>query len=215
MKTTITISRQLGSGGSYIGQVVAKRLGIKYVDREVLHLAAQEFGCDTETIEARRERVTSFWERVLSGLTFGTPDSPYNPPPLRNFSDRELFDKQTEILKRIAGKYDCVVVGWAGVWVLPRHCGTFHVFCHARKGFRVRRLMNLYDNLTEEKARLLLTESDQARERYFEQMTGHDWHCARNYDLCIDTSLQPLEETAELIIKLSEQQRRIAVAAAQ
>jgi len=69
IKTTITISRQMGAGGSYIGQVIAKRLGLKYVDREVLHLAAQEFGCDEETIAARSERVTSFWERVLGGLS--------------------------------------------------------------------------------------------------------------------------------------------------
>src|SRR5260370_35194401 len=52
IRTTITISRQMGAGGSYIGQIIAKQLGLKYVDREVLHLAAQEFGCDQETIEA-------------------------------------------------------------------------------------------------------------------------------------------------------------------
>src|SRR5439155_16734422 len=100
IKTTITISRQMGAGGSYIGQVIARRLGLKYVDREVLHLAAKEFGCDEETIAARSERVTSFWERVLGGLSFGAPDSHYKPPPLGNFSDRELFEKQTQILKR-------------------------------------------------------------------------------------------------------------------
>ena len=75
IKTTITISRQMGAGGSYLGQVIAKRLGLKYIDREVLHLAAQEFGCDEETIAARSERVTSFWERVLGGLAFGVMDS--------------------------------------------------------------------------------------------------------------------------------------------
>src|SRR6266403_3794685 len=71
IKKTITISRQMGSGGSYIGQVIAKKLGLKYVDREVLHLAAKEFGCDEETVEARSERISSFWERVLGGLSFG------------------------------------------------------------------------------------------------------------------------------------------------
>src|SRR5918911_1196915 len=109
MRTTITISRQLGCGASYIGQLIATRLGIKYVDREVLRLAAQEFGCDEETVAAREERVLSFWERILSGLTFGAPDAPYSPPPLRNFTDEELFEKQTEILKRIASRHDCVV----------------------------------------------------------------------------------------------------------
>src|SRR5260370_7657476 len=97
-KTTITISRQMGTGGSYIGQLIAQRLGLKYVDREVLHLAAEEFGCDEETVAAHSERATSFWERILGGLSLGAPDSPSNPPPLRNFTYRQLFHKPTKIL---------------------------------------------------------------------------------------------------------------------
>ncbi len=214
IKTTITISRQMGSGGSYVGQLIAKRLGLKYIDREVLHLAAEEFGCDEETITPRSERVTSFWERVLGGLSFGAPEAAYNPPPLGNFSDRELFEKQTQMLKRIASQEDCVVVGWAGVFMLPRHRGMFSVFCHAPKNFRVKRLMNIYQNLTEEKARTLIAESDRTREIYFNEMTAHDWMCARNYNLSIDTSLQPLDEIADLIISLSQRQRGVATAAA-
>jgi len=214
IKTTITISRQMGAGGSYIGQVIARRLGLKYIDREVLHLAAEEFGCDEETIAARSERVTSFWERVLGGLSFGAPEAAYNPPPLGNFSDRELFEKQTQILKRIASQEDCVVVGWAGVFMLPRHRGRFSVFCHAPRSFRVNRIMNVYADLTEEKARTLISESDRTREIYFNEMTGHDWMCAKNYNLSIDTSLQPLEEIAELIISLSQKQRGVTSFAA-
>ena len=203
IKSTITISRQMGAGGSYIGQVIAKRLGFKYIDREVLHLAAQEFGCEEETVAARSERVASFWERVLGGLTFGAPDGHYNPPPIGNFTDRELFEKQTQILKRMASQDNCVVVGWAGVFMLPRHRGTFSVFCHAPRSFRCKRLMTIYKGLTEEKVRELIIESDRTREIYFNEMTNHDWTCAKNYNLSIDTSLMPLEEIAGLIIRLS------------
>ena len=209
MNTTITVSRQMGSGGSYIGQVIATHLGFKYVDREVLHLAAQEFGCNEETVAARAERVSSFWERVLGGLTFGAPDSHYSPPPLRNFTDEQLFEKQTEILKRIASKHDCVVIGWAGVYVLPRHAGMFNVFCHAPMSFRIKRVMEVYDKLNPEAARKMIKESDEMRERYFAEMTGHEWTCARNYHLSINTSLQPLDEIAEMIIKLIKSCRLI------
>jgi len=214
IKTTITISRQMGAGGSYIGQIVAKRLGLKYIDREVLRLAAEEFGCAEETVAARAERITSFWEKVLGGLSFGAPDSHYNPPPLGNFSDRELFEKQTQILKRIATQNDCVVVGWAGVFLLPRHRGLFSVFCHAPKSFRIKRIMSIYEDLMEEEARALITESDRTREIYFNEMTAHDWTCAKNYNLSIDTSLQPLDDIAELIIDLSAKQRQTATATA-
>src|SRR5580765_327032 len=214
IKKTITISRQMGAGGSYIGQLIAKKLGLKYVDREVLHLAAQEFGYDEETIAARSARVTSFWERVLGGLSSGAPEAVYNPPPLGNFSQRELLEKQTQILKRIASQEDCVVVGWAGVFMLPRHRGMFSTFCHAPKSFRLKRIMNIYQDLTEEKARALITESDRTREIYFNEMTSHDWTCAKNYHLSVDTSRQPLEDIAELIISLSQRQRNAASVAA-
>lgn len=207
MRKTITISRQMGSGGSYLGQLIATRLGLKYVDREVLHLAAEEFGCDEETVAARAERVSSFWERVLSGLTFGTPEAPYSPPPLRNFSDKELFDKQTEILKRIAAKHDCVVIGWAGVHLLPRHAGMFSVFCHAPLRFRTRRVKEIYQTATNDEARQMVQESDDMRKRYFAAMTGQDWACAENYHLSIDTSLFPLEEIADTLIDLLRRKR--------
>jgi hypothetical protein len=67
--------------------------------------------------------------------------------------------------------------------------------------------MSVYPDLTEEQARELIAESDRTRETYFNEMTDHDWSCARNYHLSIDTSRQPLEEIADLIIKLSERQR--------
>lgn len=201
MQTTITISRQMGCGGSYIGQVIATRLGFKYVDREVLHLAAQEFGCDEESVAARAERVSSFWERVLGGLTFGTPDSRYNPPPLRSFTDEELFDKQTEILKRIASKHDCVVIGWAGVHLLPHHERMFSIFCHAPLRFRMKRVCKLYD-CTAERARKIIEESDEMRTKYFQAMTDHEWTCAVDYHLSIDTSIFPLDEIVEVILDL-------------
>lgn len=202
MRTTITISRQLGCGGSYIGQLIATRLGLKYVDREVLRLAAEEFGCDEEAVAARQERISSFWERILGGLTFGAPDGVYTPPPLRNFTDEELFEKQTEILKRIADRNDCVVIGWAGVYVLPRHAGMLSVFCHAPAKFRIRRIMELYGVKDKDEAREMMEESDETRKRYFEAMTGHDWTCAENYHVSVDTSLMPMEETAEMLIAL-------------
>lgn len=202
MRRTITISRQLGSGGSYIGRLIANKLGLKYVDREVLQLAAKEFGCDEETVAARAERVSTFWERVFGGLSFGTPESAYTPPPLINFSDRELFDKLSEILKKIADKTDCVVVGLAGAYVLPRHPGMFSVFCYAPRSFRVKRVMKLYKAPTKEDAIAMIEESDEMRKRYVEAMTECDWACAENYHASVDTSLLPLDELADVLVEI-------------
>lgn len=64
--------------------------------------------------------------------------------------------------------------------------------------------MSVYGNLTDTKAREVLLESDNTRETYFNEMTGHDWTCAKNYNLAIDTSLMPLDDSAELIMNLAK-----------
>jgi cytidylate kinase len=191
----------MGSGGSYIGQLIAAQLGLKYLDREVLHLAAQELGYDAHELAARAERVSSFWERFFKGLTLGPPETHYAPPPLRDISDRQLFEKQTEILRAIAKKSDCVIVGWGGCHVLPRHRRKLNIFCHAPLSFRIERVMKVYGVQTEEEARQMINESDEMRKRYILEMTGKDWICAENYHLSLDTSLLSFEENAELIIE--------------
>jgi cytidylate kinase len=183
-----------------VGQLIATQLGLKYVDREVLYLAAQEFGCDEQELSARAERISSFWERILGGLALGPPETPY-VPPLRAITDQELFDKQTEIMKAIAKENDCVIVGWGGCHVLPRHRGKINIFCHAPLKFRVKRVMEIYRTRDEEQAYEMIAESDEMRKRYILEMTGKDWACADNYHLSIDTSMLPLPKTAGLIIE--------------
>src|SRR2546430_1253159 len=130
-RTTITISRQVGSGGTYVGQIIARRLGLRYVDREVLHLAAQSLGVEDAAVEASTEKLTSFWERLFGGITVLPPESIYTPPPLRSFTDEELFQRQVEVLKLIAGREDCLIVGYGGAFVLPRHRRTVNLYFHA------------------------------------------------------------------------------------
>ena len=153
-RITITIARQLGSGGSFIGEHIARRLGLKYIDREVLHLCAKDLGVNEADIALREGRLTSFWEKVFGAITFGPPDAPYTPPPLlRRITDRDLFDKQTEIMMQIAERQDCVIIGRAGGYVLPQHPGSFNIFCHAPIDFRIRRVMELYNAPTTAAAR--------------------------------------------------------------
>lgn len=202
MRTTITIARKMGSGGSQIGQLIAAKLSLKYIDREVLHRVAQELGYQEEELAARAEKVSSFWSRLFQGLTLGPPEIHYAPPPLRAFTDRQLFEKQTEILREIAKENDCVIVGWGGCHVLPRHRCKFNIFCHAPLNFRLKRVMKVYKLKTEEEAREIILESDETRKRYILEMTGKDWACADNYHLSLDTSLLSMEDNAELIIEL-------------
>jgi CMP/dCMP kinase len=196
-KVTITIARRMGSGGSYVGRLLAKRLGLKYVDREVLHIAARTLGIEESALEPDCERVASFWEKLLGAFTFGPPDNSYTPPPVRNYTDKQLFECQTEILRQIAAREDCCIVGWGGAYVLPRHARMVNFYFHAPISYRVRRVMEIYKLDDKTRARRMIEESDQTRERYFREMIHRDWSCADNYHLCVDTSMRPLQELAE------------------
>lgn len=203
-RTTITIARQMGCGGAFIGQIIAQRLGLRYVDREVLHIAAQALGVEAAAVEASREKLTSFWEKLFGGLTFLAPDSTYTPPPVRNFSDEELFQKQVAALKLIAASENCVIVGYGAALVLPRHKRMVNLYFHAPLKFRMRRVMEVYHLKEISEAGRLIKESDEKRRRYFAQMTEADWTCADNYHLCIDTSIYPLPELAERLVLFIE-----------
>jgi cytidylate kinase len=203
-RTTITIARQMGCGGAYVGQIIASHFDLKYVDREVLRLAAQSLGVEESILEANRERVSSFWERVFGGLTFGPPDTTYVPPPLRSFSDDELFQRQVEALRLIAEQEDCVIIGWGGAYVLPHHPRMVNLYFHAPLRFRIRRVMEIYNITDRQQAGRMIEKSDAMRKRYFAQMTGKDWSCADNYHLSIDTSIFPLPELAGKLVNFIE-----------
>lgn len=205
MKLTITITRQMGSGGSYLGEIIAARLGLRYVDREVLHRAAAEFGIEPETLTSQDEKLSSFWQKALRGFTFGAPESRYTPPPLRSLNDKELFDKQTEIMRAIAQRNDCVIVGWGASHVLPRHNKMMTIFCHAPLSFRINRVIQYYHAENEHEAQKIINESDEMRKKYIAHITSRDWACAENYDFCINTKLLPLDAVAEIIINAVNQ----------
>ncbi|MBV9960171.1 MAG: cytidylate kinase-like family protein [Acidobacteria bacterium] len=203
-RTTITIARQMGCGGAYVGQIIARQLGLRYVDREVLHLAARSLGVEEAAVEASSEKLTSFWEKFFGGLTVLPPESPYTPPPVRTFTDEELFRRKVEALKLIASAEDCVIVGYGSAFVLPRHTRMVNLYFHAPLRFRLKRVMEVYQLSDRHEAGRMIEESDEMRRKYFARMTDRDWACADNYHLAIDTSIYPLPELAERLILFIE-----------
>ena len=202
-RTTVTIARRMGSGGAYVGRVIAERLNLRYVDREVLQLAAERLGVEASALEPNRERVAGFWERFFGSLSFGPPEGTYAPPPVQAYSDKALFECQSGVLRELAAHNDCVIVGYGAAYVLPRHARMVNIFFHAPVSFRVRRVAEIY-KADEARARQMVEESDRVRARYFREMTGRDWACADNYHLCVDTSMSPLPKLAERLVRFVE-----------
>jgi cytidylate kinase len=203
-KTAITISRQFGCGGAKIGQLVATKLGFHYADREVLHIAAKSLGLPLEEISWRDERPASFWDKITEVFTYGLPDVTYTAPPFRTVTDEHLFALEGKIIKELAEREDCVIVGRGGAHILMSHPSAVHIFLHAPVLFRIKRVMEVYGAATQEKAMAMIRETDRARKLYLDRMAKHDWFHANNYHLALDTSTLSLEQAANLIAEYTK-----------
>ncbi len=204
----VTISRQFGSGGAYIGQAVAKRLGYKYIDREILSKAARYLGQEEEALSGREERVGGFWENFFNAFSGGIPEAGYVPPAMRPVYDRDLFDAEAMIINEMADMHNAVIVGRCGFHVLKERPGVANVFIHAPKDFRIRRAMEMYKIPAMEDAVSLVDEMDRERSNFIRAMTGADWTDARNYHVAIDIGRAGFATAEEMILRLAESVKR-------
>jgi len=195
----VTISRQFGSGGAFIGRNVARRLGYEYIDREILRQAARYLGRDEEALSGREERVAGFWENFFNAFASGVPEAGYVPPPMGPVYDRDLFDAEAAIMNEMAERRDSVIVGRAGFHAIKGRPGLANVFIHAPRDFRIARAMDVYNVRTREEAASLVTEMDRERGRFIREMTGADWTDARNYHLSIDTGRVDFTSAEDMI----------------
>ncbi len=201
--TIVTISRQMASGGAYIGHLLAQQLGYKYVEREVLHEAARELGVDISELSRHEERRTGFIESLMKSFVYGTPEASYVPPARRPIYDQELFETESKIIAAIAEKYNAVIVGRGGYFMLRGQANVVNVLIHAPMDFRVKRLRK-FQEISAEQAREEIEESDRQREKFLKTMTGTDRYDARNYHLCIDSAAAGFETVQKMIISLVE-----------
>ena len=200
MRTTVTLARQLGCGGSLIGQMIASNLNIRCLDREIVSQAAHTLALDEDDLAAREERGTPFWERMLKGISsINPPEALYQAPVTLSPTDRDLFEAETEVMKDIAAREDCVIVGRLSSHVLPPHPGKVNILLYAPLPFRIRLLVDRYGVESEARARDMITHSDESRKRYITQMLGKDWGKPQAYHLCLDTSTLPLTDVADFL----------------
>jgi cytidylate kinase len=199
----ITVSRQLGSGGSYLGKQVAQRLGYAYIDRQILQQAAKALGVEEAMIEAREERLESFWKYLLTVFAMGPPGATYTPPP-HMISDAELIETERRLICELATRGPSVVLGRGAFHLLRGKVRLVNVFAHAPLEFRVERVMSIYHAKSRDEAVRMIERSDEGRRRYIRTFTGLDWFDARNYHLTIDTGVIDFATAEELITSAVE-----------
>ena len=196
----ITISRQLGAGGSFVGQQLANKLNILFADRDILHYAANRLATFEENLESREERLLSFWHSFLKMLPQKDVVTIPSIAPALEYTDQELFDAEAEIIKKIVHEHPAVILGRCGHYILRDEPNHISVFLHADQRIRINRIRKLY-NLQNDEATKMVEKSDKERAAYCKTFTHKEWMNATNYDLSIDTSKVTLEQAVELILQ--------------
>ncbi|MBZ5586932.1 MAG: cytidylate kinase-like family protein [Acidobacteriia bacterium] len=200
----LTISRQMGSGGSYIGQAVANRFGMRYADRDILQQAAKAAGLKEGDLAAAEEKASGFWESLLHSFSMGGPDTTFVPPALPAMYTEDLFKLESLIIREIADRFDAVIVGRAGFHVLAGRPNVINIMVHAARASRLKRIMELYGVQTTKQAEELVERSDRQRAQFIHRFTGKRWDDAHLFDLCLDTGSTGLEVATEIVATLVE-----------
>lgn len=199
-KITITISRQLGSGGTHIGQEVAKHLGCRYMDREILRQVAEHLKEDEIALTDRQERISSIWEKLVRSCCVCTPETGYAPPPIKPLMDAELFAAEALIIRKIAERCSAVIVGRGAFHILSDSPGLVKVFFHAAPEFRIQRVMDIFKMADAGQAEALVADSDRQRRKFIRTTAGVEWTDATNYHLAIDTGIVGFEDACRMIL---------------
>lgn len=190
----ITIARGFGSGGRTIGKMLADELDISFYDCDLIQMAAEKSGINESLFASIDERIKP---GILKRKMIYS-DELIEPGDPAFTSDKNLFNYLASVIKDVAEKESCIIVGRCADYVLKGHKNLTRVFVYAEQNFCVDKVVTMY-NLNEKEALEKIRKIDKERENYYKCFTGNDWDNVRNYDLCLNSSELGFEKCVEII----------------
>ena len=195
----ITVSREFGSGGREVGKRLAERMGIAYYDREIITAVAQRSGLAEEYIASISERGVSAYYPITFGHTFAHTSAMLDP-------HMEVMTEQTKLLKSLAQKGDCVIVGRCADVVL-RAEEPFNLFVYADQASKLKRCRARQSEdekkLTDAELKRRMAKVDKERARYRALLTDR-WGDVQGYHLCVNTSGWDMHTLVDALVPLAE-----------
>ena len=181
----ITISREFGSGGRELGKRLAEALGYAYYDREILSMLAEQTDLNEDYLERTLE------ENSLTNLYPITIGQTFSIMP-NYFADQStaLLTKQTNLIKALAAKSNCVIVG-RNADIILRDQNPLRIFVHADMEARIARCRRRDTddaNLTDKQFEKKINQIDKNRSKTHSILSPYKWGDRRGYELCINTT---------------------------
>jgi cytidylate kinase len=190
----INIGRQIGSGGGLIAKMLAKDFNCKLYDKELLNLAAKESGFSEKFFEQNDEQKGFMKSLFHIHLPLFGENNFYK----NNFSQENLYQFQSDAIRKAADEGSCVFVGRTADYVLRDRKNTVSIFITANMDHRIQRVCKCH-NLDRAAARKYILRGEDDRASYYNYYTGKRWGYSESYDLCINSSLLGIEETERFI----------------
>ena len=193
-KRIITISREFGSGGRFIGEEVAKKLGVAYYDKDIIGKIAEQSGLSPEYIQENAELspkkglfAYAFSGRDITGKSVGDM----------------VYEAQRKIIMEIAEKESCVIIGRNADFILKDRNDVLNVFIHGDMPEKTQRIIDLY-NVEEKEAVKMMADTDKRRMTNYSFYTEQKWGKASNYTLCLNSSQLGYARCEKIIMECSK-----------
>ena len=190
-KRIITISREFGSGGRFIGEEVAKKLGIAYYDKNIINEIAEKSGLSPEYIQENAELSP---KKGLFAYAFAGRD-------VTGKSVEDLvYEAQRKVILELAEKEPCVIIGRNADYILKDRDDVLNVFIHGDTPEKIQRITRLY-NVEEQKAVKMMVDIDKRRMANYNFYTNQKWGKADNYTLCLNSSRLGYDRCEKIIME--------------
>ena len=191
----ITIAREYGSGGRYVGKLLAKMLDLKFYDKNLIRIVSDESGLSASYIEENEQNI------------HGNLLSSFNTQYYNNLSnDDNLFIAESNAIRNIAEKGGCVIVGRCSNYILRDNKNIISIFLYSDDNNKIKRAVKYY-GLKEENALKEINRINKNREKHYNYYTHEKWRNINNYDLSINVDKLGIEKTAEFIAKFVENKK--------
>ena len=174
----ITISREYGSGGRFVGKLVSEKLGIPFYDKEIINLASKKSGLNADYIESI--------DQTKKGSSY------------INNNDDLLYIAEEKVIKSVS-KDSCVIVGRCADYILRKNKDLIKVFLYSDPASKEKRAI-LYYGLKEKNVLKEIEKIDKEREKHYKFYTGTDWKNFSNYDIMLNVDKYGVEKTADIIV---------------
>ena len=179
----ITISREYGSGGRFVGKLVAEKLGVPFYDKEIISLSAKQSGLSETYIEEIEQKKKS--------------------ANYANNNDDRLFIAEQKVIETLAEKSSCVIVGRCADYILRNNKDALKVFLYSDSNSKEERAVKYY-GFKKENALKEINKINKERAKHYKFYTNREWKDFNNYDFMINVDRYGVEKTAENITSIAK-----------